>query len=85
VPNANWTPPLRRARRDAQNGYLICMHRSPDEEDVEKTNADACGRYPRPCYSAMHVHPWGTSHPHAIVATLIFRHVRHYKDMFLLL
>jgi hypothetical protein len=33
----NWTPPLRWAHRDNQSGYIYCMHRSLDEEDVEKT------------------------------------------------
>jgi hypothetical protein len=31
APNANWTSPLRRSRRDDRNAYVECPVRSPDE------------------------------------------------------
>jgi hypothetical protein len=31
IQNANWTPPLRRYRRDDQNAYVERPFRSPDE------------------------------------------------------
>jgi hypothetical protein len=50
-----WIAPLWQARRDDQNGYIICILRSPDERDMHKTS---CGP------NATHTRPLGDMLPH---------------------
>jgi hypothetical protein len=44
----NWSASLRRARQDNRNGYIICIHQSPDERDVHKTSCGPGGTHTRP-------------------------------------
>jgi hypothetical protein len=44
----NWSAPLRRARRDDRNEYIICIHQSPDERDMHKTSCGPGGTHTRP-------------------------------------
>jgi hypothetical protein len=44
----NWFAPLHRARRDNPNGYIICIHRSPNERDMHRTSCGSSGTHIRP-------------------------------------
>jgi hypothetical protein len=44
----NWSAPLQRARRDDQNGYIICLLWSLDGRDMHKISCGPGGTHTRP-------------------------------------
>jgi hypothetical protein len=60
----NWSAPLWRARRDDWNGYIICIHRSPDERDMHRTSCGFDGIHMRPHGDVLHTGCHVSMKPH---------------------